>query len=1436
MSAQVRRLFSRTTALSAILGMVFLWTAAAVPSQWLPFDGAQGPGNVQTHIQSLGLDQIILEVNVPGIWLDNVATPEGDFVRLEISDGGVSGDIGHPQIPAIRELIAVPDGGSVSWEVIDRQEHLMTVSDLATKPLYPQQPPVEKRPGARENAPFRWDRNYYSQDKWLPESNVDVGDRGYLRAYSFVPVTIYPITVNPERPEVRVINHLTIRIRVQGADMAATRDRIRRYGTLGNRSMAHGLLQIPPSLESTDELPLPPLGYLIICDPLYEGNADLDNFVDWKAQKGYQVTVATTNETGTSRDQVKAYIQAAYDQWEIPPVQVLLIGDTPDIPYYVGSTQDNPCTDLYFACLEGTDYFADVGIGRLSVMTPEQLGNSIQKTLNFERVEWTGNNDWENHAAFMASNDNWQISEGTHNFVISNYLDPEGYTYDRYYSHTYGANIGQVIAALNQGRSLLVYSGHGSITTWADGPAMNQTQVRDLYNSVYPFVCSHACETGQYTFGECFGETWIRDPEAGMAFWGSSVTSYWDEDDILERRMFEGFFDNQTPGDDVNFTWLSGMTNYAKARLYQYYGNTGTVRRYFEMYNILGDPSVDVWTMVPRNVTVNHNPVIHVGDQSVVVSVDVSGSPVANAMVCVMGDDVWGSAYTNASGTAEVTFDQAPQSPGALNIYVTGHNLHPEENSVQVITESGPFVAYQSYQLHDPTGNNDGQLDYDESVTLDLTVHNMGSEPASDVTVSLRSANNYVTITDSTEVYGNIAVEQEITIQNAFAFQASPDMPDNEPVVFSVVAASNEGSWETHFTIMAHAPHVECTSIVVDDATGNNNGILDPGETADLDITVRNNGSTASADMSAQVTTLEALVSILSGAGSFSALDPGAQGTETFSVMASSACPLAYHVGLILRVNEASTGRQEVERFEVIIGDEVMLPSGPDSYGYYAYDSHDIMGAPEYDWVEINSQLGGPGTLSGVTGDDQTAQFNLPFTFSYYGTDYNNISICSNGWISMGTTSNHDYENSGIPNASGPPAMIAPLWDDLNPQSNGTIWIWADTDSGRYIVEYYQLAFFNSQSIRNTFQVILYDPDVYPTASGDGMIRFQYQTSNNLTDCTVGIENPNQSDGIQYLYNGTYDDHGAMIVPESAILFTTGATQAPGTVSGTVALLGGSGDVQDVEITIGTVTASPLANGAYSLTNVPSGLKTLVASLYGYGTVTMPNLMVPAGGSLTAVNINLPYLEPPTDLAGSVENGSVLLQWQETGFLGVDHAGRIAASRVSRNGGLDESLEFVGYRIYRDAVCVDSLIQEMIYEDVPPELGTYDYYVTAEFTMGESDSTNHVSVLYQGENVPQEAVDLLPDRFALRQNYPNPFNPETTIPYDLPQEGKVTIDVFNVLGQKVGIIVDQEMPAGFHRITWDGSQMASGVYFYRIVVRQHGSPVFEDLRKAIMVR
>ena len=86
--------------------------------------------------------------------------------------------------------------------------------------------------------------------------------------------------------------------------------------------------------------------------------------------------------------------------------------------------------------------------------------------------------------------------------------------------------------------------------------------------------------------------------------------------------------------------------------------------------------------------------------------------------------------------------------------------------------------------------------------------------------------------------------------------------------------------------------------------------------------------------------------------------------------------------------------------------------------------------------------------------------------------------------------------------------------------------------------------------------------------------------------------------------------------------------------------------------------------------------------------------------------------------------------------------------------------------------------------------------------------------LYAGDNT-------LPVTFALRQNYPNPFNPSTAIEYDLPEAGKVTLIVYNQLGQVVKTLVQTEQSAGRYRVSWngrseDGREVSSGIYFYQL--------------------
>jgi hypothetical protein len=98
-----------------------------------------------------------------------------------------------------------------------------------------------------------------------------------------------------------------------------------------------------------------------------------------------------------------------------------------------------------------------------------------------------------------------------------------------------------------------------------------------------------------------------------------------------------------------------------------------------------------------------------------------------------------------------------------------------------------------------------------------------------------------------------------------------------------------------------------------------------------------------------------------------------------------------------------------------------------------------------------------------------------------------------------------------------------------------------------------------------------------------------------------------------------------------------------------------------------------------------------------------------------------------------------------------------------------------------------------------------------------STSTSRFRLVVSTNN---ELTGYLPTTPQLAQNYPNPFNPTTNISFSLPAKSRVTILVFNILGQQVATVTDQEYPAGSHLVVWNASNVASGVYFCRMTAAE----------------
>ncbi len=141
--------------------------------------------------------------------------------------------------------------------------------------------------------------------------------------------------------------------------------------------------------------------------------------------------------------------------------------------------------------------------------------------------------------------------------------------------------------------------------------------------------------------------------------------------------------------------------------------------------------------------------------------------------------------------------------------------------------------------------------------------------------------------------------------------------------------------------------------------------------------------------------------------------------------------------------------------------------------------------------------------------------------------------------------------------------------------------------------------------------------------------------------------------------------------------------------------------------------------------------------------------------------------------------------------------------------------------------------------------GSFEWTPTAEqigidtVTFYASDGTKsdseRVSISVTSD-VREIHESQLPGNFALEQNYPNPFNPSTTIEFAVPTASHVNLGVFNILGQKVITLVDQDLPAGYKSVTWNGvntsgNQVASGIYFYRMMAKD-----FQTTKRLILLK
>jgi|GEM_PF-246815 len=994
----------------------------------------------------------------------------------------------------------------------------------------------------------------------LAAGQLEVGQAAAMRGLTVVSVTV-PLVLT-DNQQWRRVSHARVRLDIaSGTDIRPDA----KYRTEAFQELWDDL--ILNSREILDPvIPIPGTYLMIVPDNIA---SLLTPLVQWKQRSGHPVQVATLTETGSTASDIQSYIANAYHTWDNPPEYVLLVGDVSGnygVPtfYIPGTLNPLDCTDLPYTLIDGTDYFPEMLIGRLSISSATELSVIINKILSYEMSPTITGSNWFERGLVVANAmvfPPYQVmtsSRLTKLWCRDQMLE---YGFENVDTVFYPAQMSpQLVSnAINQGVSYVNYRGYGTPTGWG-GPDFSINEVNTELNNIHqlPIVTSIVCGGGNfaYDFGPCFGEAWLRvgttvSPRGAVAFIGPSEgdTKTW-FNNCIDAGIYWGIFHDELP--TLGQALLRGkMEAYIQFPFYHEPGTShNSVHLYFHVYGILGDPGLRLWTARPTELTVDHPTELPAGTNNMSVSVTSGGSTVSGARVALAtSDTLLAVGNTGDDGTTDLVFN--PIEGDSVWLTVTARNHIPYLATLSV-AQLPIYVTLESFSINDDNippsqGNGDGIPNPGERVEITVTARNTGSQSALDVTALLRG----IGVLDSTMSFGTIAPGSTAPGSNPFLVEIPIQSRDGEAISNTVLFRASISEWQSALSLDISAP---APRFVSSRALDGGNALLDPGEQADVTMTFANDGSAPTGNVNLTVSSQAPFLEIIDSVATVLSIDPGDSieiSGNVFTMRASNSIlpaePATLMYWWLVDNGWADSGTVTMTLGEVGTGD----PTAPDFYGYRAYDNGDTTYAmaPTYHWVELNPALGGFGEDTGlrdpVEGSDVSTIVDLPFQFSYYGQFYDQITICSNGWICMGQTSMVTMNNYGIPFPMSPPALIAGFWDDLKMPTDSYIFTWYDVLSHCFTIEYDSMENVVANS-EETFQIILYDPQVYPTSTGDGIIEFQYQTIHDIDEdycyATVGIQCPDPRDGLQYSYFHALAPGADSLVVGRAIRFAPGGS------------------------------------------------------------------------------------------------------------------------------------------------------------------------------------------------------------------------------------------------------------------------------------------------------
>ncbi len=924
----------------------------------------------------------------------DVKTNADGYTIVNYKDCYSTADEGNPLLSYLGVEIIIPAGHELRNVRILAKDYYPVTEDVLLEPASRMFPISQKVP---DDYKVQMNEAIYSSTEPYPGKICGHLSTQYLNGHSIASFSVCPIEFIPASREARFLKSLSVEIETVQTEKAAQGslflqksnrilDRIQDL-VINPEDVA--LYSYPKSRDNTESDIL-----LITSSALLPA---FDEYVNFKTSTGFIVSAVSTesiysNYTGVDeQEQIRNCIIDYYTNYGIS--FVILGGDTdPNDPaqnivphrgmYIVcgSETETDMPSDMYYCCLDGTwnsdgddkygepgeeDFYAEVGVGRICVDNATEIANNTAKLKKYQNSPVIADIE----KALMVGeelNDDPQTNGGDYKDEVADGSSANGYTtvgvssnftVSELYERDQSWSKYDVFSQFNtSGVNLLNHLGHSS--PWfnmklSSSDLTTSNFTNDGVSRGYVIGYSQGCYNGAFdnrdwnpNYGaDCIAEEFTNLATGEVACVANSRYGWYNPggtnstSQYLDRQFYDAIF-----GEDI--TMIGLVNNDCKEEDQSYFNANSYMRWSTYETNLFGDPSMDIWTAQPTDIIATYNQAITLGSAQFMIQTDAPDCRIG----LMQNGLLIARALADSQGDATLTFANPINDPAEISISIIAHNRNRHQGTISVISD-GPFVMYNSHLIDDAAGNNNGQLDNGESVSITINLKNVGTETAYSVEMSLSTDNSYVTLTDTFAAYGNFSAGDSISVNNGYSLTVAGNVPDQEMVELNCLAHSNttSDSWQSSFQLCINAPDLEITEYLVNDvASGNGNGLLDPGETAYIEYVVHNNGHADAADVQASLSETSQDVTIVGSASqSLGTISSQDSAIASFEVFVNASAPLGSQA--VFTADAASGSYQDAITFNLYIGMEYIEVGGGTELTYYV----PVYGFYDYSWSRV---------------------------------------------------------------------------------------------------------------------------------------------------------------------------------------------------------------------------------------------------------------------------------------------------------------------------------------------------------------------------------------------------------------------------------------------------------------------------------------------------